>query len=185
MLCPKEREESEAEWNLCNVTYVNFSHPIWKDAGISLISLTESSPDEERAVWCRKRVVTFWEVKNIDMVSELKHTHTGFLSLDNHRYLKFYTHQPIQSWKENRNRLMDEWIISPHALVAFCFTEMWHISLVIPSTAASALWELAVSIFSLFRAWLLILRVGRRHVFFGSRLVWIRILAAALWVIKN
>lgn len=45
-------------------------------ASISLISLTEYSPDEERSVWCsRKRVVTFWEVKSTDMVAELNHTH--------------------------------------------------------------------------------------------------------------
>lgn len=51
---------------------LNISHVI---CGFASVSLTESSPDEERSVWCRKRVVTFWEVKSTVMVAELNHTH--------------------------------------------------------------------------------------------------------------
>lgn len=159
--------------------FSNVLHLICVVVSASVILLAGPRLDEERSVWCRKRVVTFWEVKSTDTVAELNHTHWLSFTSQPQAFQILHTEADlVMKGKQER-------IISLHALVAFCFTEMWHLGLVIPLTAASALWELAVSIFRLFRAWLLILRAGRRHISFGSRLVWIGILAAAPWVIKN
>lgn len=74
--------------------------------------------DEERAVWCRKRVVTFWEVKSTDMVAELNHTHWLSFTSQPQAFRILHTEADlVMKGKQER-------IISLHALVAFCFTEM-------------------------------------------------------------
>lgn len=73
------------------VEFLSISHKICIVPRILLISVAESTPDEQRSVWCRKRVVTFWEVKSTDMVAELKHTH--WLSFTSRpQAFEFFTH---------------------------------------------------------------------------------------------
>lgn len=92
---------------------------IYEVLSILLISLTECNSDEESSVGCRKRVVTFWEVKSTDRVAELNHTH--WLSFTSQPQAFEILHTLVSSVVEGKQE--QEWIISPSALV-FCFTEM-------------------------------------------------------------
>lgn len=103
---------------LCGM-FLHILHLIYEVPSILLISLTECNSDEESSVRCRKRVVTFWEVKSTDGVAELNHTR--WLSFTSQPQAFKILHSLVSSVVEGKQE--QEWIISPHALV-FCFTEM-------------------------------------------------------------
>lgn len=112
-------------------------------------------------------------------------THIGFLSLHNYKTFKVLHISANSVMKGNQERAYG-WMDS-FSPCTCCLLFHRNVTLEFGNTlnCSQCWWELAVSIFSLFLVWLLILRVGRRHVFFGSRLVWICIIAAAPWVIRN